>query len=91
VTGSKKVIGELCEAEILVSLDGTLFMESSRYREYARAVAGTAKPGAVIGISEAKDSTRLSRKWIIPVLNRMERDGFLKREGELRRVLRIPN
>jgi selenocysteine-specific elongation factor len=38
-------------------------------------------------IPEANERTGLSRKFMIPLLNRMEGDGLLKRDGDARAVL----
>lgn len=82
----KKIISELCTLDLLISLDGGLFMPVSRYFEYVASVLGSRSAGSTIGIQEAKSATNLSRKWVIPLLVRMERDGYLKRSGDTRIV-----
>ena len=42
--------------------------------------------GSMFSIPEAKDKTGLSRKYIIPLLNKMEEKGMVKREGDSRVV-----
>jgi predicted transcriptional regulator of viral defense system len=37
-----------------------------------------------ITILDAKDAVNLSRKYIIPLLNRIENEGLLKRLGDFR-------
>jgi selenocysteine-specific elongation factor len=37
-----------------------------------------------ITVPEAKDATGLSRKYILPLLNRMEKDALIKRLGDFR-------
>jgi len=37
-----------------------------------------------VTVSEAKDAVNLSRKYIIPLLNRIENEGLLKRLGDFR-------
>jgi selenocysteine-specific elongation factor len=37
-----------------------------------------------ISISDAKQITGLSRKYLIPLLNRIERDGLVRRLGDFR-------
>jgi selenocysteine-specific elongation factor len=46
--------------------------------------------GELLELSQAKEASGLSRKYLIPLLNRMEADGYLKREGDARRVRRLP-
>jgi len=35
-------------------------------------------------VPEAKDAVDLSRKYILPLLNRIESDGLIKRLGDFR-------
>jgi len=37
-----------------------------------------------ITIADARDATELSRKYLIPLLNRIETDGLVKRIGDFR-------
>ncbi len=37
-----------------------------------------------ISIPEVRDVTELSRKYLIPLLNRIETDGLIKRIGDFR-------
>jgi selenocysteine-specific elongation factor len=37
-----------------------------------------------ISVPEAKDATGLSRKYILPLLNRIESDGLIRRVGDFR-------
>jgi selenocysteine-specific elongation factor len=43
--------------------------------------------GAAFSIPEAKERVGLSRKYIIPLLNRMEEDNLVRREGDQRVVV----
>ncbi|WP_187270356.1 SelB domain-containing protein [Escherichia fergusonii] len=40
----------------------------------------------MLSIADVRERTGLARKQLIPLLNRMERDGWVRREGDLRRV-----
>ncbi|MCX6376939.1 MAG: SelB C-terminal domain-containing protein, partial [Armatimonadetes bacterium] len=43
-------------------------------------------PGDRFSVPEAKERTGLSRKYTLPLLNRMEKDGLLSREQDARVV-----
>ena len=47
--------------------------------------------GSSFSIPEAKERTGLSRKYMIPLLVRMEADGYVRRNGDVRSVLRLPD
>jgi selenocysteine-specific elongation factor len=46
--------------------------------------------GGILTIARTKERTQLSRKYVIPLLNRMEKDGFVKRSGDDRVVTAKP-
>ena len=46
--------------------------------------------GGILTIAQTKERSGLSRKFVIPLLNRMERDGFVKRSGDERTVTGKP-
>ena len=71
----------------MVPLEGGICYARPVFEELAaRVLAGRAK-GDRFSIPEAKERTGLSRKYMIPLLNRMEKDGLLKRDGDVRTVL----
>ncbi|HRZ63737.1 MAG TPA: SelB C-terminal domain-containing protein [Spirochaetia bacterium] len=86
--GLRRELELLCKRGRAVSLDGRLFLSAKAYRALAEAALGSRPAGAELSLQEAKAATGLSRKWIIPLLNRMERDGLLRRKGEIRLVLK---
>jgi selenocysteine-specific elongation factor len=59
------------------------------YHRLVDSILAGKKPGDRFGVPEAKAATGYSRKYALPFLNRMERDGWLKRDGDDRVVLRI--
>ncbi|MDP2515948.1 SelB C-terminal domain-containing protein [Photobacterium damselae subsp. piscicida] len=42
-----------------------------------------------ISMGEIKNRTELSRKYSIPLANRMEKDGWVRRDGDERVILKI--
>ncbi len=85
--GAKSSLDALCRADRAVSLDGRLFLSPEAYRAFVRAILGRRPAGSRFGVGEAKAATGLSRKWILPLLNRMESDGRVRRSGDERIVL----
>ncbi len=74
----------------VVPLEDGIFYAKETYDLLGAAIlAGRAK-GDRISIPEAKERTGLSRKYTLPLLNRMEKDGLLKRDGDVRVVLQAP-
>lgn len=81
-------MSELCVAGIAVPLGGTLFLHRDAYAFLVASILKGMGPGDSFDMGQAKSRTGFSRKFAIPFLNRMERDGYLRREGERRIVLR---
>jgi len=84
---SRKVIQGLCAAGIATPLDRDIFLHREIYDALAEAVLEEKAPGDRLEIAEVKMKTGYSRKYVIPFLNRMERDGYVKRDGDSRIVL----
>jgi selenocysteine-specific elongation factor len=91
VPGIKRDLAALCRAGLATSLDGRLHVAPRVYAKFVDSILGPRGPGSTLALGEAKAATGLSRKWIIPLLNRMENDGYLRRVGDEREVLRKRN
>ena len=87
IAGAENELKRLCALGYALSLDGMVYLSTETYEEHARAIIKNRKPGAEISIAGARESTGLSRRYLLPILNRMESDGYLKRSGDLRVVL----
>lgn len=80
----KRNLGDLIRLGFAVSLDGNIVLHREVYDGLKRKVMELFEGRDKISIPEAKDATALSRKFIIPLLNRMEGDGLIKRIGDFR-------
>ncbi len=80
----KKNVKELIKLEYLVSLDGNLIYHSSIYKDLKGKIMKLFEAKEKITVPEAKEAAGLSRKYLIPLLNRIEREGIIKRLGDFR-------
>lgn len=80
----KRKIGELIKLGFIVSLDGNIVYHSETYEELKARVMNLFDEKDKITIPEAKEVTSLSRKYIIPLLNKIESEGLIKRVGDFR-------
>ena len=85
--GVVKELMRLAKQGFAVSLDGPIFLSVETYEKHTRAILAGRKPGETITVSDARNRTGLSRKYLFPILNRMESKGLVKREGNVRVVL----
>jgi len=90
MAGARKELRSLVRTDLAVSLDGDIYYEKEIYLALIRSCLADLQPGSTLTIGEAKTRTSLSRKYIIPLLNRMERDGLVKRSGDERIVTGAP-
>jgi selenocysteine-specific elongation factor len=84
-----RLLKALCTAGEAVPLDGSIFFARSVWDEATGAILAGCKPGDRFSVPEAKERSGLSRKYILPLLNRMESKGLVKRLGDERVVVRI--
>ena len=90
VAGARKELRNLVRVDLAVSLDGDIYYDKENYLKLVRSCLSQLQVGGVLTIAEAKSRTQLSRKFVIPLLNRMERDGFVQRRGDERTVTLKP-
>jgi selenocysteine-specific elongation factor len=69
---------------IRVSSDGYMIADS--YRRLLDAVHGRLVPDGAVSIGDFKDLFGFSRKFAVPILEHLDREGFTRREGDVRKA-----
>lgn len=85
----RKDLDRLCALGIALPLDRNLFIHRDTYTTLVAAILKNRGPGQILEIGTVKEITGFSRKFVIPFLHRMERDAYIKREGERRIILKL--
>jgi hypothetical protein len=85
--GARKELRNLVRIEKVVPLEGEIYFSRERFDEITGKILSDKKTGDVFSIPEAKERTGLSRRYMIPVLNKMEEKKLVRREGDARVVL----
>jgi selenocysteine-specific elongation factor len=85
--GTDPELNTLVRLGRVVPVEGGIFYARETYDSLCAAILAGRKKGERFSIPEAKERTGLSRKYMLPLLNRMEKDGLLKRDGDVRVVL----
>jgi selenocysteine-specific elongation factor len=80
----KQDVSELIKLGFLVSLDGNIVYHRDVYDTMKNAVMSLFDTKEKLSVADAKGAVGLSRKYLIPLLNRIERDGLIKRLGDFR-------
>ena len=88
IPGAQKELRNLVRLGFAVPMEGKIFYLASLYQELVHDLLQGRPEGERFAISEARERTGLSRKYMIPLLNRMETDGWIKRVDNDRQVLR---
>lgn len=86
----QKQLRNLARLKYLVQLDGPIYYDAELYNQMVAAVLAGQQVGDLIDMASLKEITGLSRKYAIPFCLRMEMDGWVRREENERRVLRVP-
>jgi selenocysteine-specific elongation factor len=77
-------VKELIKLGLLVSLDGNIVYHRDIYESMKDAIMSLFNSKEKLSVADAKGAVGLSRKYLIPLLNRIERDGMIKRLGDFR-------
>lgn len=83
----RKEARDLVKLGKLVLLENFLYYHRDIYEKAAHTLLSGKKKGDVITIADARSSTGLSRKYVIPLLNILEKTGKLRRQENDRIVL----
>ncbi|MDX7746449.1 selenocysteine-specific translation elongation factor [Aeromonas veronii] len=86
----QKQLRNLARLKYLVQLDGPIYYDAELYNQMVATVLAGQQVGDLIDMASLKEITGLSRKYAIPFCLRMEMDGWVRREENERRVLRLP-
>lgn len=84
--GAKKELGNLARLGKVVALEGDIYYSTDNFQALADRILAGLAPGSSFSIPEAKEKTGLSRRYMIPLLIKMEERGLVKREGDSRVV-----
>lgn len=82
-----RALKSLCSFGEAMPLDTGMFFSRAAFDECVAAILRGRKAGDRFTVAEAKERSGLSRKYILPLLNRMESRGLVKRSGDERVVL----
>jgi selenocysteine-specific elongation factor len=83
--GVKKELRDLIKLDFVVSLDGNILYHRTIYDDLVKRIMTVFDRQDRIMVPDVRDvSGGLSRKYLLPLLNRMERDGLIKRLGDFR-------
>ncbi|WP_421205185.1 selenocysteine-specific translation elongation factor [Aeromonas enteropelogenes] len=86
----QKQLRNLARLKYLVQLEGPIYYDAALYNQMVGTVLAGQQVGDLIDMASLKQVTGLSRKYAIPFCLRMEMDGWVRREENDRRVLRMP-
>ncbi len=82
-----RALKALCSFGEAMPLDSDLFFSRAAFDDCVAAILRGYKAGDRFTVTDAKERSALSRKYILPLLNRMENRGLVKRSGDERVVL----
>ncbi|MDY6934403.1 MAG: selenocysteine-specific translation elongation factor [Spirochaetota bacterium] len=80
----KKRVKELIRLGFLVTLDGNIVYHKEIYEKLKSDIMILFNTRDKVTINDVKETTNLSRKFTIPLLNKIENDGLIKRIGDFR-------
>lgn len=80
----------LAHAKYITAISESIYLDAHVYTKLAHQVLCDRNAHDTIELQEIKNSVQLSRKYLIPFVNRLERDGYLRRNDDVRVILKTP-
>jgi selenocysteine-specific elongation factor len=90
IPGSEKVFRYLYQQNLAVELPDGLLFERQYYEKARGKVSDFLEKNGAITIQQVRDLLGFSRKYIIPLLNKLEEEGLIRRRGEERVLIKRP-
>ena len=90
VPGGQKELRNLVHLGFIVPLEDQIYYAKEVYDQCVTDILTGLSLNDSFPVAHAKDRTGLSRKYMIPLLNRLERDGWVKRNESDRIVIKLP-
>lgn len=87
LAGARKELRDLIRMGRVLALQEDIFYSIETFNRLSEQILEGRATGELFSIPEAKERTELSRRYIIPLLNKMEEKGLVKRFGDKRMVL----
>ncbi|MDB2384523.1 selenocysteine-specific translation elongation factor [Endozoicomonas sp.] len=91
IPGAQKHLRNLVRLGFLTAFEGKIYYTTDLYATLISEVLDGFEVNSRFSIPEVKERTGLSRKYMIPLLNRMALDGWVRRDDNERIVLKIPD
>ena len=86
----KPVVGQLRQRGAVVIVESTFIYAKETFDQITSLILKNKEVGSFFSIAEAKEHLPLSRKYILPLLNKLEEFGFVQRIGNERKVVKKP-
>mgnify|MGYP001059452698 FL=1 len=84
IPGSEPIIRFMCEQNTLIELPDGVLLERKHYQAIKDGIVSFLKSHSSISIPQVRELCGLSRKYILPILNRLDEEGVTRRRGDER-------
>lgn len=88
IAGVRRLLRALTERQLIVPTEDNLFFSRETYEDIVRSILIGRNVKDIFNVADAREATGLARKQLIPLFNRLEKDGWVKRVGNDREVCR---
>lgn len=90
IPGAQKLLRNLVRLGFVIALEGRIYYSAELYQQLLATILDGLAVGERFTINLARERTGLSRKYIIPLLNKMELDRWVRRDDTDRIVIKLP-
>jgi len=89
IVGVRKLLRGLTQRDLIIPTENELFFSHVVYEQLITEIMSNRHLNEIFNVADARQRTGLSRKQLIPIFNRLERDGWVKRIENDRQVCRV--
>jgi selenocysteine-specific elongation factor len=84
IPGSEELVRFMCREQMLVEVEEDILFDSTQYQRIKNEIIDVLGQKGRISIQETRDLFGLSRKYILPLMKKLDKEGITAQEGSER-------
>ncbi|MBA7533219.1 Selenocysteine-specific elongation factor [subsurface metagenome] len=84
IPSSEEIVRFMCQQNMLIELPEGILLERKHYQNIKTEIINFLRSNGSISIQQVRELFGLSRKYVLPLLNKLEEEKVIRRQGDIR-------
>jgi len=91
IPGSEEIARFMCRQNMLIELPEGILLERKHYQNIKTEIINFLRSNGSISIQQVRQLFGFSRKYVLPLLSKLEEEKVLRRQGDIRVLVETHN